>query len=218
MSCAQCKGVEATFNERTARRELKSFRKKGPRKATRLLIAAIQSRLEGKPFSFIDIGGGVGALQHEFLSNPDVTGVSVDASASYLNVAKAESKARGTDSRIAFHFGDFVNLAQSIDQTDIVTMDRVLCCYDEVDELLGSAAKKSSQLVGLVYPKDVWYNRIGSRIVNQFMRLRRSTFRTFIHPTTTVINLLAEAGFNQCHIEYAGTWQVALFEKPGRST
>ena len=66
MQCCHCQGIESLFSEKAARRELRSYRRKGPTKSTRALLAALESAgVRGR--SLLDIGGGVGAIQHELM-------------------------------------------------------------------------------------------------------------------------------------------------------
>ena len=82
MDCCQCKGIESVFNEREARSHLKAYREDGPAKTTRLLIEALRAQgVEG--MTLLDIGGGVGAIQHELLRDGVVRATAVDASSAW---------------------------------------------------------------------------------------------------------------------------------------
>ena len=71
MKCCQCQGIESQFNGKQAAKELNSYRRRGPRKSTRMLIEALGA--EGvNGMTPLDIGGGVGTIQHGLLG----TGVS----------------------------------------------------------------------------------------------------------------------------------------------
>jgi hypothetical protein len=66
MNCCQCQGLETLFNEQYVTKELSRYRNKGPEKTTRLLIDALKA--EGvQGMALLDIGGGVGVIQHELL-------------------------------------------------------------------------------------------------------------------------------------------------------
>lgn len=117
MTCPQCVGLERLFNERTARRELKRYRRKGPVKSTRLLLELLKSSdLRGA--TLLDVGGGVGILQHELVAAGVQRTWDVDASTSYLAVARAEAERRGYADRAAYLHGDFVELAPQVSDAD----------------------------------------------------------------------------------------------------
>ena len=120
-----CEGVEAFFNRRVAARQLEQYRRRGPTRSTRLLIEALEAQgVEGS--TLLDIGGGVGALQHELLKAGAARAVSVDASAAYLDAAKQEAERLGLAPQVTYHHGDFVALAESQEPADVVTLDRVI--------------------------------------------------------------------------------------------
>nr|NIV03321.1 methyltransferase domain-containing protein [Calditrichia bacterium]NIV71524.1 methyltransferase domain-containing protein [Calditrichia bacterium]NIV98084.1 methyltransferase domain-containing protein [Candidatus Saccharibacteria bacterium]NIW80687.1 methyltransferase domain-containing protein [Calditrichia bacterium] len=149
MSCCQCQGIEQEFNEKYVKRDLKKYCKKGPQKTTRLLLEALKSeRIAGG--MLLDIGGGVGAIQHELLAAGMSRAISVEASSAYLTAAREEAERLGLTGKIEFKQGNFVNLAEEILQVDIVTLDRVICCFDEMTALVGRSAERAGKFYGVV--------------------------------------------------------------------
>jgi 2-polyprenyl-3-methyl-5-hydroxy-6-metoxy-1,4-benzoquinol methylase len=118
---------------------LRKYREKGPIPSTKALIdALIAEGVEGA--TVLDIGGGIGAVQHELLAAGAAHVTSVDASVSYLEAAREEASRRGVEDRVTYRHGDFVELAESVPPADVVTLDRVLNVYPEY--LTGAAAGK----------------------------------------------------------------------------
>ena len=67
------------YNEKSAASELREYRQKGPIPSTRALIEALRAAgVEGA--TLLDIGGGIGAIQHELLDAGVARATSVDAS------------------------------------------------------------------------------------------------------------------------------------------
>jgi 2-polyprenyl-3-methyl-5-hydroxy-6-metoxy-1,4-benzoquinol methylase len=127
MSSCCCQGVDETFGERTARRDLRRYRKRGPSRPTRMLLEAIRG--EGiERASVLEIGGGIGAIHQELLNAGAGHATSVEASAAYLLVARDEAARPGTTDCVSYHGGDFVALADAIEPADVVTLERVICC------------------------------------------------------------------------------------------
>ena len=214
MPCSQCRGIEAFFDDNEARSELKNYRKKGPRNTTRQLLNAIVER-DPKDKTLLDIGGGVGAIQHELIKAGIRSAVSVDASSAYARVSLDETVVRGHADRLTHHLGDFVDLADSIECADIVTLDRVICCYDDASRLLERSTERATRMLGLVYPRDGLPNRAAVWLLNLGLRIRRSDFRLFIHPNTLVTGILEGAGFRRVHLRKNLIWQVVLYERIG---
>ena len=212
MSQCQCKEIESVFDETLAEDELEKARRRGPRRTTRMLIEALRERgLSGK--TLLDIGGGVGTIQHQLLAAGVKEAVDVDASTAYLKTAREEAKRLGFDGRVTFHHGNFVEVAPSVPKADIVTLDRVICCFDDMEDLVEASAKKAKATYGLVYPLDAWWTRLGVRFINFTRRLRKDDFRIFAHPTCRVESILGEHGLKRTFRRRWGMWQVAVFAK-----
>jgi len=214
MDCCQCKGIETVFNEKEARGKLKAYREDGPAKTTRMLIDALRAQgVVG--MTLLDIGGGVGAIQHELLRAGVERATAVDASSAYLKAARQEAEQQGNADRVSFHQGNFVDLAPEIPPADIVTLDRVICCYHDVQSLVGLSAQKASALYGLVYPRDVWWIRAGIAAGNLWLRITRNPFRAFVHPTEAVEALVRGSGLTRRYHRLSGVWQVAVYARGG---
>ncbi|HVN52995.1 MAG TPA: class I SAM-dependent methyltransferase [Anaerolineaceae bacterium] len=211
-NCCQCQGIEELFDQRMVNSELEAYRRKGPEKTTRMLVNAIkQGGIQGA--SLLDIGGGIGAIQHELLAAGVETAVDVDASRAYLAAARSEAGRRGLAGRISYQHGDFVKIAVQIPSADIVTLDRVICCYDDMERLVSLSAARARRLYGVVYPRDTWWTRLGLKVLNFFFRLRGSAFRTFVHPTKAVEALVRATGLQRRYYAESSVWQIAVFAR-----
>jgi 2-polyprenyl-3-methyl-5-hydroxy-6-metoxy-1,4-benzoquinol methylase len=212
MNCCQCQGVEELFNQQYVNEELSRYRLKGPDKTTRMLIEAIkEAGVDG--LTLIDIGGGVGAVQHGLIDAGVQNVTSVEAASAYLNAAKAEAQRRGLADHISYRHGNFVDLAADIAPADIVTLDRVICCYHDMENLVSLTAARTLKLYGLVYPRDTWWVKIGLPVENFFFWLRRNPFRSFVHPTKSVEDILGRNGLKQRSCHQTLVWQVVVFSR-----
>lgn len=210
MTCCHCQGVARMFDEKMARRQLRHYRRKGPGKGTRELVDAVAGdNVEGR--TFIDIGGGVGAIQHELLERGAAGGTSADASPAYLAAAKEEAEARGYAGRIRYVEGDFVERADEVDAADLVTLDRVVCCYPDMPALLGAAARLTRRTLGLVIPRGTRFMRWGVAMVNLFQRLRRHPFRVYVHDPGEVEVVLGEYGLQRRHVREGLVWRMGVY-------
>lgn len=210
MSCAQCRGIEEQFDRRSVAKELRQYRKRGAAGTTRVLIDALKAAgVEG--LSVLDIGGGVGAIQPELLKAGAATATGVDASAAYLQAQREEATRLGYADRIRHYHGDFVTLAPEIPSADVVTLDRVICCYHDMPGLVGLSVARARRLYGLVYPRRVWWNRIGLALANAVLRLRRSSFRVYLHRPDAVDAIVRRAGLRQRFVRQSILWQVVVY-------
>lgn len=176
-----------------------------------LLDALVSEGVAGA--SFLDVGGGVGAIQHGLLEAGAARGTSVDASPSYLDAAREEAKTRGHADRIRFVGGNFVEVQDDIEAADLVALDRVICCYDDMPALVDASAARARRAYGLVYPRDTLLGRLAISMVNLVQRLRRHPFRAFIHATEEVEARIAAQGLRRVFQKNSMVWQAVVFRR-----
>jgi len=212
MPCNCCEITDNTFGEDEAKANLKDYRKRGPANQTKLILEAVRS-LGLKDAALLDIGGGIGTIHHELLGDVAREATHVDASSAYLKVATEEAKRRGHDGQVNFIHADFTDVAADLSEVDIVTLDRVVCCYPDFRRLLKSAAGKSRKAIAMTYPRETWYLRMGIAVMNFFQRLRNDPFRVFIHPVNEMEWLLNGEGLQKISVRRLFMWEMALYQR-----
>jgi 2-polyprenyl-3-methyl-5-hydroxy-6-metoxy-1,4-benzoquinol methylase len=212
MPCNCCEITDHAFSETEAKAELRGYRKQGPPNQTKLILEAIRS-LGLKNTALLDIGGGIGAIHHELLEDVAQAATHVDASSAYLKQAKAEAARRGHSERVNFIHADFTDVAANVPQADIVTLDRVVCCYPEFRALLKAAADHSRKALALTYPRENWYMRVFMKTANFFQRLRKDPFRVFLHPISEMDSLIKGEGFERVVLRRLFVWEIALYQR-----
>lgn len=217
MTCPHCQGVEDQFDDRVARKQLRRYRRKGPGKTTQMLLDAL-ARTDVSGASFLDVGGGIGAIQHELMRRGAASGTSVDASPAYLATAKDEAHSKGYADRMRYIAGDFVDAEAEVEPADLVTLDRVVCCYPDMPALVDASASRARRAYGLVYPRNIAVARIVIRLLNLVQWIRRSPFRAFVHPTEAVEARVESHGLSKTYHAHWTVWQVALFTRPESDT
>ena len=212
MSCPQCVGADRVFSGFYVARELKSYRRKGPRATTTMLVEALKAEdIEGS--TLLDIGGGVGAIQHELLRAGASRATGADAASAYLQATREEAERQGHAERIEYRHGDFVQIAGDLESADVVTLDRVICCYHDMEALVDASVEKARRLYGVVYPRDVWWTRVSNGFLNFFFWLLRNPFRVFVHSSRDVDALVRGAGFRRQYTRMTPFWQVVLYKR-----
>ena len=212
MSCCHGEGCNAQFDIRQAKHDLKRYRKDGPDPTTRALIGLITAA-GPRGAHLLDVGGGVGAVHHELLDAGVVSATQVDASESYLEVARQEATRRGHVDRLRFVKGDFVKVAGDVTDADVVTLDRVICCYGDMPALVNASAGKAKRLYGAVFPRDHWYLKLAFGAINLWKRITGSRFRVFIHPVEAIEATIVRNGFRRRNHVRTFVWNVALYER-----
>jgi magnesium-protoporphyrin O-methyltransferase len=213
MTCSSdCCGTAAFFGEEIARRHLRKYRRTGPYGTTKRLLAALRAVSAPKQ-SLLDVGAGIGMIAHEMLAEGMASAVIVDASPAFLAAAREESERRQTEDRLRLQLGDAVELRDDVPAADVVTLDKVVCCYADMESLLAITASRARRLMALAYPRDDWWVRAIVAGENFMLRLRGNAFRSYVHPNNAIESALRRAGLAPRSLERGAFWVVAVFER-----
>lgn len=200
------------FDEATVRRELNDYRHRGVQGETRRLVETVAADgVDGA--TVLDVGAGVGVVGHELMARGAARLVAVDLSRNYLAAAEDEARERGYADRAEFRYGDFVQLAPQLDDADIVTLDRVLCCYSDWRALVDASLARARLTYGVVYPLDRPWWRVAAAIGNLVLRVMRRDFRFHVHPDRAVDARIRSAGFERRHRRAGLFWQTVVYRR-----
>jgi len=212
MTCNCCEITDHAFSEAEARAEIRNYHRRGPMNQTKLILDSIRS-LKLKNANLLDIGGGIGVIHQELLEDVASEATHVDASSAYLKQARAEAARRGHGEQVNFIHADFTDVADQLPAADVVTLDRVVCCYPDFRRLLKAAAEHSQRALALTYPRETWYMQVGLKVANFFQRLRRDPFRVFLHPVVEMDSLIQRQGFKRVSLRRLFVWEMALYQR-----
>lgn len=212
MPCCRGQDYDRLFGAKTARKELRAYRKRGPRGATARLLKLLQAS-SPKDASLLDIGGGVGVITQEMLTAGASQVTSIDASEAYHATTRGIASERGYTSRWTSINGDFVECAPDVAPVDIVTLDKVICCYPDMPVLVSVSAAKAKRLYGIVVPKDDWWIRAAARVGNLVLRILRFEFQGFIHPLAEIDAAVEGAGLRMRSTASYWIWTVRLYAR-----
>ena len=200
------------YDGRSAASDLASWQSHGPRVTTQELIDVI--RAQGVEDAVVlDIGAGVGVVHTALLEAGSARAIDVDASREYLATAQAEAQRRGLAGRVDYRYGDIVELAAELPPVDIVALDSVICCYPYLPALLEAAVASGPRLVGVTYPRDVWWMLAFMRLYNLAHAVRRSVARYFIHRHAGLNRLMAGLGYLNAHDGGTPAWRVVVYQR-----
>jgi magnesium-protoporphyrin O-methyltransferase len=205
------------FDARRARKDLRAYSKHGARGATRQLLDAVRAALRKAgtaQFTHLDIGGGVGVLQHELARDGAGHTTAVDASRPYLELLRKAAAERHYDARQTRIEGDFTEVANRVEPATVVTLDKVICCYPDMVTLVRASTRKAILLYGIVVPRDTAWVRGSMRLVNWLLRrVLRRQFRAFAHSHLAIDRVCAEEGLNLDRDHPGLLWCVRLYRR-----
>jgi 2-polyprenyl-3-methyl-5-hydroxy-6-metoxy-1,4-benzoquinol methylase len=213
MDCCRGSANEQFFDARTARRELKRYRKRGPAAWTRTLLHAIEGASLPAGSTLLDIGGGVGTIHHRLLEQGFAEATQVDASTAYLSAAGEEASRLGHAARVSFRHGDFHTLAADLPPADVVTLDRVVCCDPDYESMLEQAAAHARRLVAFTYPRPRWITRVVIAVGNAVNHMLGRTFRAYVHAPAAMAAVLERNGLRRRFTGGTFVWAAEVFER-----
>jgi len=196
-----------------ARRNLARYRRKGLDDLERRMVeAASAPGLEDA--RVLEIGGGIGMLQAELLSQGAAQGEVVELVAAYEPYARELAREKGLEERTTFRVADVLEDPGAVEPADVVLLNRVVCCSPDGVALAGEAAKLAQRTFVLSFPRDVIWVRSGLRLVNLGLRVLRRSFRSFVHPPTALAAAAEAAGLERADGGHGLVWEFAAFRRP----
>jgi magnesium-protoporphyrin O-methyltransferase len=209
----QTKGIAETFDDLAHDRCCK-YKSNGLTASSQVLLDALSKKgLAGK--TVLEIGCGTGFFALETLRHGALSCVGVDLSSAAIHEANEFAKESGLQDRAKFEVANGASTHQP--PSDIVVMDKVLCCYPDVEALLKTASDSSRELLGFVVPRDEGLMkpamRIGTALMNLVEKLRKTGFRLYLHPLRTIDELLSETGFQRANKATSRFWLIYLYAR-----
>jgi 2-polyprenyl-3-methyl-5-hydroxy-6-metoxy-1,4-benzoquinol methylase len=210
--CGRYTAAEEHIDRKVADGDLRRYRRKGAQGITRVLLTELRHlSLQGK--QLLDVGGGIGIISVELAANGLSSTTHVEASPSYLDVARQVVGPHFASRPSQFLLGDFTLIANSLDDADVVTLDRVVCCYPNAQALLRATASRTRQLLAFTYPRDRWYVRATIALENFIRRLRPSAFRAFVHQPQDMNAVLQAAGLVRVTRREVLVWALDIYQR-----
>jgi cyclopropane fatty-acyl-phospholipid synthase-like methyltransferase len=204
--------ADQQFNRETAAAELKRYHRKGPGATTRLLADGI-AQADALGSTLLDIGSGIGALTFALLARGVAHATAIDASSACIELGRQEAARLGRADVVQFLHADFVSVASELPVANAVALDRVVCCYPSYEPLLDAALRHTDRCLALSYPRDTWYVHAATRIENSQRWLMRNAFRTFVHPSERIEQMIRRAGFTLNSRRETWIWSVDVYTR-----
>ena len=199
------------FGEKSARRGLGRYLRKGlgGSDAPRIADWAAEQGLDGA--TVMEVGGGIGQIQAELVRRGAARGTVVEVVADYEDAARELATATGIADRTAFVLADLVETPDAVEPADIVVLRRVVCCTPVGPAVLGAAAGLASRTLLASYPRDRAGVRVVVRLQNGLLALMRKRFRTFVHPPRELARAAEKHGLRLARVERGFVWETAQF-------
>lgn len=213
MECCSPGDHDDVFSASQAESDARAYRRTGLGGEARRIVAAVRRTVE-RPFTILEVGGGIGAIQLALLRDGASSATNVELSRSYEPLARELIAEAGVEGRVERRVADFVAEAAAVPPADAVILQRVVCCYPHASALVEAAAEHTRRTLVLTFPVDRWWTRLALVVDNAWMRLRGSKFRSFVHPTQTVVAAAERHGLRLDEHRQGFLWQMLVLTRP----
>ena len=209
MSCCTVAGTSKYFS-RSAGYYARKFRRRGLDAPQRILVKALRSLgLHAK--TVLEIGCGVGGLHLTLLREGAASAFGVEVSDGMIEKAQELASEMGFTSRVAYRVGDFAETNGSVPRSDIVVMDKVLCCYADPGALTRKSAAKCGEVFAVSYPRNAILPRLWFTFTAQIGKILRWSFHPLYHEPADLDAAILAEGFREVYSGTTVVWQVKVF-------
>jgi hypothetical protein len=200
------------FQSKTARKNLKQYRKQGLGAFERRMVGTVPNR-ELAGARVLDIGGGIGAIQAELLAGGAREGEVLELVAAYEPYARELATERGLEGRSHFRVADILGEAGTVAPATIVVLNRVVCCSPDGVRLTEVAARLAERLLIVSFPRERFAVRLVGRLINGVQHLMGRSFRVFLHPKASIYAAAATQGFVLLESGATFAWEFATLRR-----
>ncbi|HEU4865059.1 MAG TPA: class I SAM-dependent methyltransferase [Actinomycetota bacterium] len=167
----------------------------------------------------LDVGCGIGDLAIGIVAAGATSATGYDLSPKAIDRARALAQRRGVGDRTTFEVGDGSKF--ELPKADIVTINRVVCCYHDADGILERTLAAAGSVYAISAPISSGatgiYNRTQNAFWNVVYRLRDEHYgglRTFIHDIERIDGRINATGFRRVHHERRRVvWDLAVYAR-----
>jgi 2-polyprenyl-3-methyl-5-hydroxy-6-metoxy-1,4-benzoquinol methylase len=212
--CTTSQSHEGTnrFFSRWSKRYAKDYKKKGLAKEQRFLLEGIKKEpIHSR--TILDIGCGVGALHHTLLREGAARSVGIDIADGMVRQAEEFAKQFNVQDRAEYRTGDFVLLSDTIGESDVTVLDKVVCCYENLEELLEISTEKTRCIFALTHPKENLLMRVAFKTQIALAKLFRWKFHPYWHDWVVMKAAIIARGFEPVYENSTIAWQVLVFRR-----
>lgn len=213
MHCCHADDYAGLFDHQKAMEDLNDYRDHGVKKSSQPLFDVLE-KIPVKDLTLLDVGGGIGAVIFEMFKRGIRYAVLNDISAAYVTQFRNESLRQNVARKSTSQIGDFTSVHKDIEDADLVTLDKVICCYSDYRSLVQLSSSKARKWYAINLPRNTWWVYALLRLDYYWQKLTiGKAFLTYFHPIHKIESLLLEAGFHKVRERKQNEWVAILFQR-----
>ena len=210
--CCDTSGYRGAFNTKSAQRAARSFLERGLDSTAGPMIDALRDQ-GVTDASVLEIGAGSGGALVTLFELGATSATAFDIAPAYERSARTLMETRAIEAPLEWHTADFVAVADEVGASDVVLLNRVVCCYPDMPALVDAAGSKTDRLLAMSFPRDRWLARTFVRLLNGWLRFRRNSFRVFVHDPDDIRRRIEAMGLEQVAAGTTPGWHWMVWER-----
>lgn len=191
------------------------YRSGGLSQSSRVLLGFLDEEgLTGK--TLVELGCGPGGFSVECLKKGASSSVGIDLSPKMIETANELATSLNLQDRAKFLVGNAATV--EVPSSQIVVMDKMLCCFPDAESILKNVVGAASDTIGFVVPRDQGLFMVPLRVGVFFKDLydklrRRNVGWLYLHSLNDIDQKLRNAGFNNRKRAVSGFWLIFAYSK-----
>jgi SAM-dependent methyltransferase len=179
----------------------------------RLRDALVSQDPHGK--TVLELGCGRGGLLLQLVEAGAARATGVDLSPAGIGAARDRFERAQLSGRAHLSVGDAARVP--LEPHDWVILDRVMCCYPDVEGLLTNTVPAARQIFAFTVPTSRGWRGAAARLEewfeNAWNTLLGKPCPGYVHDLDLIEDRLAHAGFRLRHRDRLRLWHLAVYER-----
>jgi SAM-dependent methyltransferase len=163
----------------------------------------------------IELGCGRGGLLLRLVQAGAARATGLDLSPTSIEAARNRFEQAQLSERADLSVGDAARVP--LEPHDWVILDRVMCCYPDVEGLLANTLPAARQIYAFTVPTSRGWRGVAARLEewfeNAWNTLRGRPCPGYVHDLDLIEERLAVAGFQLRHRDRQRLWHIAIYER-----
>jgi len=166
----------------------------------------------------LELGCGRGGLLLALAQAGLAGATGLDLSAASIDAARNRFEQAQLSDRVRLSVGDAARV--SLEPHDWVILDRVMCCYPDIERLLANTLPAARQIYAFTVPSSRGWRGVIARleewVENAWNSIRGRPCPGYVHDLDLIEEKLTAAGFRLRHRDRQRMWHVAVYERSAR--
>ena len=163
----------------------------------------------------LELGCGRGGLLLQLIQAGAAHATGVDLSSASIDAARDRFEQAQLSERAHLSVGDAARA--QLEPHDWVILDRVICCYPDVERLLSNTLPATRHILAFTVPTSRGWRGVIARLEwwfeNAWNTMRGQPCPSYVHNLDLIEARLAIGGFRPIHRDGHRLWHIAIYER-----